>query len=293
MHTEQEQVNSFKDVECVVADTLRFKRKLAIGEDAYTSMRVGKGLAQLWDVYGMAATGGQLAASATVARTFFASGSMLSTVGIGAVAVTPTVWVLGAALVTAGAYYGVTRLFKSYSGSRVEVIPKFINTPIDLLGASLMDLLGALSFKVAHMDGAVTDPEKEAILEYFIAEWGYDRDYASSALTVIEENSTAASLKVMTTAFTTFARANPDCNFDAMCGELVGFLREVAIADGKLDEREELAIEKIDQMIREASSLTSSVASMATIPVQAKGWVSKLTTMMRIRRKTEEPPVSK
>ena len=289
--TQEQQVRSFEGIEQVVADNLRFKRKLAIGEDAYASMRVGKALAQLWDVGGVAATGGTIAASTTVAGTFFATGGWLSMIGLGAVAATPIGWVVGAALATGGAYYGVTRLFRSYYGSRVDVIPKFINTPIDLLGAALMDMIGGLSFKVAQMDGEITHPERVAVKNYFVGEWGFDPEYAILALAVIEENVGNTTLKQMAASFGIFARDNPDCNFDAMRKELLTFLREVAVADGVLDEREEFAIEKVEAILSEAASMAATVGAIASVPHDAVGWASRLVG--RATKKTEEPPVSK
>ena len=50
---DQELRSSFDEVEQVVADSLRFKRKLSIGGDAYKSIRLGKSLQQLWDVSGV------------------------------------------------------------------------------------------------------------------------------------------------------------------------------------------------------------------------------------------------
>ena len=274
--TQDQQVHDFEAVEQVVADTLRFKRKLAIGEDAYASMRVGKALAQLWDVGGVAATGGAIAASATVAGTFFATGGWLSAIGLGAVAATPIGWVAGAALATGGAYYGVTRLFKSYYGSRVDVIPKFINTPIDLLGAALMDMIGGLSFKVAQMDGEIADPERAAITDYFVGEWGFDPGYATVALAVIEQNVGGTTLRQMAASFGAFARDNRDCNFEAMRKELLAFLSEVAVSDGTLDEREEFAIEKVGVILNDAGSITATVGAIASAPSDAVGWVSRL-----------------
>ena len=218
-----EQVHDFDAVTQVVADPLRFKRKLAIGEDAYASLRLGKTIAQLWDVGGVAATGGTVAASTTVAGTFFATGGWLSTFGLGAAAVTPLGWVIGAALATGGAYYGVTRLFRSYHGSRVEVIPKFINSPIDLLGASLMDMIGGLSLKLAKMDGEITQLERVAIRTYFIDDWGFDPQYAwssskkmlrkhrlggwpSPSRTSLETIPTAISMQCKKTFWSSFAR---------------------------------------------------------------------------------------
>lgn len=55
MTTTEDQIHSFDGVEQVVADSLRFRRKLGIGADAYTSLRVTKNHQQLWDVGGVAA----------------------------------------------------------------------------------------------------------------------------------------------------------------------------------------------------------------------------------------------
>lgn len=283
--THRKQVHSFEGIEQVVADTLRFKRKLAIGEDAYTSMRVGKALSQLWDVGGVAATGGTIAASTTVAGTFFATGGWLSAVGLGAAAATPIGWVVGAALATGGAYYGVTRLFKSYHGSRVDVIPKFINTPVDLLGASLMDMIGGLSFKLAQMDGEISEPERAAIKAYFIDEWGFDPQYTKLALSVIEENINETSLKHMAKSFGDFARSNPDCNFDAMRAELLAFLREIAVSDGRLDEREEFAIEKVQALLGNIGPLESIGTAVASAPGEVVGFAQRI--MGGVKRKLD------
>lgn len=113
----------FEGVTEVVADNLRFKRKLAIGEDAYTSIKVGRALSTIWDVGGVAATGAGVASSSAIASTFFASSGILASIGIGAVATTPVGWVVAAAVVSGGAYFGVSRAIGRYAKSRVEVIP--------------------------------------------------------------------------------------------------------------------------------------------------------------------------
>jgi uncharacterized tellurite resistance protein B-like protein len=284
MRSEEDQVSNFDGVDCVVSDSLRFRRKLAIGEDAYTSLRLGKTLAQLWDVGGVAATGAQVAAMPAVAATFFSGSGFLSALGVGAAAATPIGWVIAASVVTGGTYYGVTRLFRSYSGTRVEVIPKFINTPIDLLGASLLDLIGSLSIKVASIDGKVTADERLVISDHLVEEWGYDASYVDKALRLIEENVHQLSLSQMVDSFSSFAQANPDCNYSAMRQELLIFLAEVANADGHFDEREEMAIERVERVTRVAEKILPEIPSMPTlppldritsVPATAVDWVSK------------------
>lgn len=253
-------VARFDAVERVIADPLRFKLRLGIGEDAYRSMKLAKKLQQLWDVGGVAASGAGVVASPAVAATFFAStasGGLLSMIGLGTAAATPVGWIVAAAVVSGGAYYGVTRLFRDYAGSRVHAIPRFINTPIDLLGANLFDLMGSLAVKVARIDGTLSESERDAITGHFITEWGFEPAYLESALGVLIAEADRQSLKEMARTLAAFQRANPDCNPAAMRGDLIAFLREVAAADGILDEREELAIEAADAILREENALIS------------------------------------
>ncbi|MFK5980707.1 MAG: TerB family tellurite resistance protein [Rhizobiaceae bacterium] len=274
-YTDEEQIHSFDNVEQVISDSLRFKRKLAIGGDAYASIRIAKTLQQIWDVGGVAATGGAVAASSTVAGTLFASGGWMSAIGLGAVAATPIGWVIGAAVASGGAYYGVTRLFRGYGQSRIETIPKFINTPIDLLGASLMDLLGAFALKIAAIDGTVDEREIDLIKQYFVTEWGYDVRYTESALKVLEENTERCKITEMAKAFADFARSNPDCNFDAIRKELITLLTAIAEIDGKFDEREELAIDKIEQILDQEASVMTTVGELAAAPAKTGGWIAR------------------
>lgn len=244
--------DAFADVERVVADPLRFKARLNIGEDAYASLRLKKNLFSLWDIASWGGTGAAVASSKVVAGTFFAPTGFLALLGIGT-AVTPIGWVIAAAVGSAGAYYGVTRLFGSYQGSRVETIPKFINTPIDLLGATLLDLMGSLAVRIAAIDGQIDDVERDAISEHFVSDWGFDPAYVEQALAVLEANIPAASVKELAAQLARFQVDNPDCNPEAMRTALLVFLRDIAAADGVLDEREVLALDAIAVAMSSAS----------------------------------------
>lgn len=245
------------DLECVVADPLRFKRKLRIGEEAYATLRLKNGVQSLWDVGGVAMTGASVAASKLVAGTLFASSAgMFSAIGIGAAAATPIGWVIAAAVATGGAYYGVTRLVRSRSGKMVDTIPRFINTPIDILGMQLFDLIGALAVRVASIDGKIAPTERATIERHFVDEWGYDPVYASRALDVLTTATEEARIKEIAKSLAEFQAASPDCNGDAMQSELLTFLRDVVEADGILDEREELAVDAIVAVFKREKAVT-------------------------------------
>lgn len=283
---EAELVEALNEVELVVSDTNKFKIKLGIGEDAYSSLKTAKTLQTLWDVKGAAGAGAALAASPAVATTFFGGGGgLLSALGIGAAAATPVGWIMAAAIVSGGAYYGAKSVASSYISSRVETLPKFINTPIDLLGATLFDMMSGLALKVTDFSGPIDDDERKAVIGFFEDEWGISRDYAAKALPLVEAQIKSRSLKELVRALAEFQIDNPDCNPTAMKRDIKQFLEEIALADGEMDEKEELAIETIErelsnhlstqnQAMRSAKrylATASEAASDAASTVQKRG----------------------
>ncbi len=254
-------------LERVVADSLRFRQKLRIGEEAYALLRAKNFTLNLWDTAGAAGTGAAIASSSAVASTFFAPTGLAAMLGL-ATAATPVGWVAAAAVVAGGGYYGVSRWFNGKGDAFVETIPKYITTPIDVLGAALVDLLGSLALRVSAIDGHIDPRERACITDHFVHDWGFDRDYVARALDALALRADDTRVKLLAAEIAGFTARNPDCNAAAMHGEIVVFLRELIMADGILDEREELAVEAIERMFAEAGRITlgktaESVADVA------------------------------
>lgn len=251
-------------VDFVVEDTNKFKLKLGIGEDAYASLKVAKTLQTIWDVKGAAGAGAAVASSSAVATTFFGGGGgLLSAIGLGAAAATPVGWIMAAAVASGGAYYGAMRLASNYSGTRVQSIPKFINTPIDLLGATLFDMVGGIALKVASLSGEIDDTETEALINYFSEEWGISADYMEKAVPVIIPQVQTSRLKDMAKTLAEFQIDNPDCNPTAMRKDISQLLEEITQADGEVDEVEELAVEAVERELGKHLSMQNQALKMA------------------------------
>lgn len=240
----------FDNIDNIVNDPLRFKAKLAIGEDAYTSLRIKNSVVAVWDAAGAGATAAGIAHSATVASTFFAPSGLLGIIGIGS-AVTPIGWVATAGVVTAGAWLGITRYVQKATSSRVTVIPDFINTPLDVLALGLFDLLIPLALKIADVDGNVDQAEKEHIGSYFINEWGYDQNFVNEGMKFTESRLSEFTIKETAQTLADFKKENTDCNYKAMSKGILIFLYNIIEADGRIDEREEMAIEKVQHIFEE------------------------------------------
>lgn len=242
---DQNQNHWFQDIESIVSEPLNFKSKLAIGEAAYTSLKLKNTVVQAWDVAGVATTAAVVTKSSVVATTFFAPTGFLAALGFGT-AVTPIGWVIAAGVVTGGAWMGVTRYLKKVSASRVTVIPNFINTPLDVLALGLFDLLVPLALKVAEVQGRIHETERKLINDYFVREWGYDPKFVAEGISYTESALSGLSIKDLAQTIADFTSENRDCNFDKMSQEILGFLRNMVAVDGKLNVKDEKAIENIE-----------------------------------------------
>jgi len=231
------------DVEQVVADPLRFKAKLAIGENAYTSLRAVNRARELWDLLGAAGTGAAVAQSSVIAGTFFAPTGLLGVLGLGTAA-TPIGWVAFAAVASGGACYGLYRLLERGKGTRVIEIPRYLNTPLDTLGLALFDLLAPIALRMAAIDGHVSDEERSGLVDHLVNDWGFDPQFVTQAVACIEPHTVTGSIDAMAIEAAGFLHANPDCNHAAIANDYVGFLRQLLDSDGALspDELAALAI---------------------------------------------------
>ena len=229
------------DIEVVVADPLRFKAKLKIGENAYASLRTINRGRELWDVVGTAGTGAAITSSSAVASTFFAPTGLLGLLGIGT-AVTPIGWVAFAALASGGACYGLYRLLGNAKGSRVIEIPKFLNTPLDTLGLGMFDLIAPVALRLAAVDGHVDPQEREFLTFHLVTEWGLNREFVTLGIRAIEPEVTHGKIEAMAKELADFLHSNPDCNHLAIADELSQFLRQMLEASGELTVQEEVTL---------------------------------------------------
>ncbi len=251
----QDQQDWFQDIETIVSEPLKFKSKLAIGEDAYASLKLKNAVFEAWEVAGVATTAVVVAKSSAIATTFFAPTGWLAAIGIGTAA-TPVGWVIAAGVVTGGAWVGITRYLKKASANRLTVIPKFINTPLDVLALGLFDLLAPLALKVANAEGPISDAGRKHIHDYFVNEWGYDARFIGEGISYTESNLDRFSIRALSQTLAKFANENPDCNFRVMSAEILGFLRNMAVTDGNIDERVEKEIERIEAIFKSGNKFS-------------------------------------
>lgn len=263
-HDAQSNEDDAESIEVIVCDPLRFKSKLAIGENAYQELRNANAVRKYWDLFGAVGGGAAIAKSSVIASTFFAPKGIIGLLGIGTAA-TPLGWVIAAGAVSGLAWYGVMHALGSATEDRVTVIPKFINTPLDIIGAKLFDLMMPLALKVAAADGPLNDSERGCIQKYFVQEWGYDARFVSMGMALIEPRLDQFKISAVADDLVAYKKTNPDCNYEVMSRDLIAFLREVMNSDGIVDEREELVLLRVQAIFDNASkvNLTETIGEIA------------------------------
>lgn len=96
------------------------------------------------------------------------------------------------------------------SGSFVETTPNYINTPIDVLGAALLELLGSLALRVAAIDGVIDPAEMACIRDRFVEDWGCDTAYVDRALVPLAGRTDQMRIKTLALELAKCQAANPD-----------------------------------------------------------------------------------
>jgi len=223
-------MNRSDEPEEVIAQDLVFKSKLGIGEEAYKFLRLSKNLSTFIHplLAGFAASG--VAASSVVAGALFPAtgfGSALAAIGLGAGAVTPIGWVVGAGFAIGGIYFRVRKLHNNRKDKMVDVIPKYINTPLDLIGEALLRLMLPLSLKIASADGQIIDSEVEAIADHYEKDWGYSRDFVIKTTEEIKEDVENISYEEFAKSLSDYCDKNSDCNRGTITDFLLDHLEEI------------------------------------------------------------------
>ena len=224
--------SSFEDLEAdvkkIIADDLKFKKKLDIGDDVYKKLKT---LKNLKDIGEASVTGAGVAA-----LTGFGWYASLGVMGKFALAAglmtTPVGWIAGAGAAGAVGLIGIKKLFRKADKKMIDKIPKFLNTPLDVVALSISQILFPPAVRMACVDGNFCTAEKETIESYFINSWGYDPYFVKKHIAKLSQHATAIDYRAFKQALENICNGSKDFKKDVIVNELISLLKEVMRADG-------------------------------------------------------------
>ena len=246
------------DKAALVHDPFKFKAKLKIGSKAFGFLSKAENLKEALNVAGSGALG-----AAAVGASWYSGLGTLGTLGmsLGLVS-TPVGWIAAAGLGGGAAMYGLNRLIKDQRKDSIEEVPKYINTPLDILAANIMEVLLPPLIHVANSDGHFHHLEREKIISHFSDDWGLSRDQVATKCHEFNEQESDFDLASWSESMRALGES-ADIDFDALRKDLVETLAELASADGQLDASEEQALQGISAAMADAPSrLSSSIDSL-------------------------------
>jgi len=251
MSLQNEFSSVFDDDEVVVANDIKFKAALGIGEQAFKSMRVRENLTTFSEALGVGTAVAGVANTVTIGSLLgFSSGGLLGT-GLFASSTVPGLNVIVAAgVISAGAYVGLSRFFAKGKESKVMVIPKFINTPLDLLATSIASFFIPLGLKIGLADGNLEPVEELKLKKYLIDEWGFAAPFVAKMTEQYKTEKQLGSYKDLLSSFGEFIDKNEDCDPEEIKASLMILLRQISEADGVLSEKEEIELKFIDNLLK-------------------------------------------
>lgn len=166
------------EITSVVEDSDKFRRKLNIGSDAFWYLSKAENLGSFITAL---STGAGIASLTCVG--WIASIGTLGQIGLAiGIVSTPAGWFAAAGVGSAAAVFLTRRLLRSVKKEAVTEVPNFINSPLDILGSSICDLICPILLKIAYADGHVTNLEHKKIKDYFTDQWGINSNYVDGLL---------------------------------------------------------------------------------------------------------------
>jgi len=232
---------SDSDVKKIIVDPLKFKNQLKIGEDAYAFLSKANNLKSFFEISSTGVAAGGLAAAG-----WYASLGTLGQIGLtlGMVS-TPVGWIAAAGAGGAALTFGAKKLFKKSKEKTMDSIPKFINTPLDVIGINIIELLLPPAIKVALADNEFCQIEKKTIVDYFHKKWGYDCEFIKERIDYFNANANKIDIKKFKERTKELSKSSKEIKYNVIKDEIIKITQDVIESDGAVHENEELMLDYI------------------------------------------------
>lgn len=252
--TIQEDLHKFyeNDVWTVIEDAEKFRRKLDIGADAFQWLSKADHVGEL--VTSIASGTG---VAGVAYWTWLSSLGFIGKLGLtfGFLS-TPVGWLALAGAGSAVVIFLTGRVVRSFRKKAIIEIPNFINTPLDLLGSSVAELLCPILLKIAHADDFFCDAERMKIESYFTEEWGFSNSYIKRLFDDLKPQIDSWEWSGLGDILKSIEKTG-DLKFEAMSAEIIRIANEVMATDGKIHPKENEEMLRLKQALKSKGTFST------------------------------------
>lgn len=231
----------------IIDSPLQFKAKLNIGDEAYAYLSKADNFID-FSIKIAAGLGGSSLFTMAWLATLGPVAKLALLVGFTS---TPVGWIAGAGALSAVLAYGLMRAKGKLKDATTITIPKHLNTPLDLLGQTVLSLILPATVKMALIDGHLCENERNVLVDYLAQEWGFNRYFISNAITEQESLITDFDYEQYRQLLIASTSTDKEIKYDVIKEELLTILTEVMKADGNMSPDEDKELEKLSIIITE------------------------------------------
>jgi len=229
----------------IIDSPLQFKAKLNIGDEAYAYLSKADNIIDFSIKLSAGLGGGALAGVAW----FATLGPFAKLAFLVGVTSTPVGWIVGVGALSSVLAYGLMKAREKTKDTTSITIPKHLNTPLDLLGQSVISLILPATVKMAMIDGRLCENERKVLGDYLAQEWGFNRCFIVNALTEQERLITEFDYEQYRQLVIAATCAVKEIKYEVIKEDLLTILTEVMKADGNISPEEEIELEILSNII--------------------------------------------
>lgn len=231
----------------IIEHPLLFKAKLNIGDKAYEYLTKADNFIE-FSIKIAAGLGGSSLFTVAWFATLGPVAKLALLVGFTS---TPVGWIAGAGALSAVLAYALMQAKGKSKDATTITIPKHLNTPLDLLGQTILSLILPATVKMALIDGRLCENERKVLGDYLAQEWGFNRYFIANAITEQERLITDFDYEQYRQLLIASTCTDKEIKFDVIKVELLTILTEVMKADGNISPEEDKELEKLSIIINE------------------------------------------
>lgn len=255
------QSTNHEDEPPIIDCPLQFKAKLNIDDEAYAYLSKADNFSE-FSIKLSAGVGGSALAGVVWISSLGPLAKLALLVGVTS---TPIGWIVGAGALSTVLAYGLIKAKKKMKDATSIRIPKHLNTPLDILGQTVISLILPAAVKMALIDGRLCENERKVLGDYLAQEWGFNRHFIANALTEQERLIGDFDYEQYRQLVIAGTCTDKEIRYEMVKEELLVILTEVMKADGSISPEEEIELDKLSNIILERGEPKTGSTAKAVI----------------------------